>query len=363
MKCSNTAVIGLGFGDEGKGLTVNSLTHNSDFDYVVRYSGGQQAGHTVINNGRRHVFSNFGSGTFNNIPTYWSEYCTFEPVGMMKEYQILKEKGVNPLLIINPKCSITTPYDIVANQTCSTTKYHGTCGVGVGKTKKREENFYSLLVEDLLYPSVLKIKMEMISDYYKVANNKSLVFYDYIDELLNNKNIKILNLNLKNTNNIFEGSQGLLLDQHNGFFPHVTPSNIGSKNILEIGIEPHIVLVTRAFQTRHGNGPMTNKNLIENKYIINNPQETNVFNDRQGNFNKSILDLDLLEYVINKDSYIKDYRNKELYITCLDLMEKYYFTYKNVLHYCDDRNMFINDIKEILKIETITPVDRPDYIK
>lgn len=365
-KSCNTIVCGLGFGDEGKGLVVNSISHQSDYDLVVRYSGGQQAGHTVINNGRRHVFSNFGAGTFNNIPTYWSKHCTFDPVGMMNEYKILQSLGVNPILIIDPKCPVTTPYDILSNNNCQDTKKHGTCGVGVGKTKKREENFYSLLAEDLMYPSVLNIKLEMIQNYYEIKDNS--VHYKFqrnIEKLLNNKDIQILSLVTANTKNIFEGSQGLLLDQHFGFFPHVTPSDLGTKNILNMvgGNGLHVALVTRAFQTRHGNGPMTNTELPENRYIKDNPNETNIYNNRQGGFRKSILDLDLLKYAINKDEYIKNYQNKELYITCLDLVEKYGFTYNNMLHMFTDRDKFINAIKVVLDIETIVPVNRPDFIK
>ena len=72
MICS--AVIGLGFGDEGKGSVVSYLTKACDSTIVARFSGGHQVGHTVCTNNTRHVFSNFGSGTLNGTPTYWSKF-------------------------------------------------------------------------------------------------------------------------------------------------------------------------------------------------------------------------------------------------------------------------------------------------
>src|SRR5574343_932195 len=104
------ACIGLGFGDEGKGITVDYLASQSPDSLVVRYSGGQQAGHTVCLNGIRHVFSNFGSGSLRGLPTYWSEHCTVDPVGIMNELNILTEQGINPILYIDGNAPVTTPY-------------------------------------------------------------------------------------------------------------------------------------------------------------------------------------------------------------------------------------------------------------
>ena len=86
----NSVVIGLGFGDEGKGLVTNYLSSPSSL--VCRFSGGHQAGHTVIENGKRHVFSNYGAGPLKGAPTYWSQFCTFEPIGFLKERAILRKK-------------------------------------------------------------------------------------------------------------------------------------------------------------------------------------------------------------------------------------------------------------------------------
>lgn len=88
------AVIGLGFGDEGKGITTDYLCSKTKNPLVVRFCGGSQVGHTVVHNGIRHVFSSFGSGTLRGVPTYWSHKCALDPIGMLNELDVLKEKGI-----------------------------------------------------------------------------------------------------------------------------------------------------------------------------------------------------------------------------------------------------------------------------
>ena len=86
----NSAVVGLGFGDEGKGLVTDYLcSKNPGSTLVVRTSGGHQVGHTACRDGYKHMFANFGSGTLLCCPTYWDKRCTFEPTGFVKEHGIL----------------------------------------------------------------------------------------------------------------------------------------------------------------------------------------------------------------------------------------------------------------------------------
>lgn len=128
-------VIGLGFGDEGKGMVTDFLcSHLPSSKIVTRFSGGHQAGHTVELKGYRHVFSNFGSGTLRGIPTYWSERCTVDPIGLVNELTILLNQGFKPRLYINQNCPITTPYDKSVQQIKNRegVNQFNTCGVGFG---------------------------------------------------------------------------------------------------------------------------------------------------------------------------------------------------------------------------------------
>lgn len=359
------AVIGLGFGDEGKGVTVNSLVQQINNPLVVRYSGGQQAGHTVtLPDGTSHVFSNFGAGSLKSTPTYWSKYCTFDPIGVFGEFQVLNAKGYTPMLYLDKNSPITTPYDKLHNQTRSMALKHGTCGAGVGATYKREEKQQSLLVGDLLFPSIFQMKLKLIKEFYG-TNPDMKVFLEACHFVRNNHSFRIVDqIPFHFDELIFESSQGLLLDQNIGFFPHVTPSNVGSKNILEMGYEPQLFLVTRAFQTRHGHGPMTNLDIPHN--IKENPKETNVLNRFQGEFKRSLLDLDLLKYGIEKDPYIKQnlYR-ATLVVTCLDLVvNEYRYTVNGKIVSHADEESFIKGIADELNIDAknIQTISSPDGI-
>ena len=114
-----------------------------------------------------------------------------------------------------------------------------------------------------------------------------------------------------------------MLDTDYGFFPHVTRSSCTARNaIMLLNTLPfefniHTYYITRAYQTRHGNGYMTNQDL-DNEYIIDNPNETNTSDGMQGTFRKSVLDLDLLKYAISCDKYENPDSERTMVVTCLD---------------------------------------------
>lgn len=241
MQMRINTVIGLGFGDEGKGITTDYLCSQSTNPLVVRFSGGQQAGHTVVHNGIRHVFSNFGSGTLRGVSTYWSKFCTVDPIGIVNELTDLIKKGLDPFLMIDSKCPVTTPYDARYNQIVD--ESNGTCGVGVGSTIKREEDHYSLTFGDIYNPWILNNKLDSIKNYYVTLKLDLTRFMECIDIIKNDDtHIRCLYNIPTGYDYIYEGSQGLLLDKNIGFFPNVTRSNTGSKNILSIFGAPFIWL-------------------------------------------------------------------------------------------------------------------------
>jgi adenylosuccinate synthase len=349
---SNEAIIGTGFGDCGKGLTTDYLCSQALNPLVIRFSGGQQAGHTVVLNGVRHVFSNFGSGTLRGVPTYWSQFCTIDPIGIVNELDSLLKKGVSPLLYIDERCPVTTPYEMFHNRKNDTK--NGTCGVGVGSTIQREEDHYSLTFRDLFIPFVFNTKIEAIKHYYNYQVNLKLDrFLECVLSITHSKNIQsTYSFPCHDYECIFEGSQGLLLDQNIGFFPNVTRSNTGTKNILKIYDRPWVNLVMRAYQTRHGIGKMSNTNIPNN--IKRDPNETNITNKYQSFFRRSLLDLDLLLYGISKDDYIRTTKRKSLFITCLDhIVDEYRFTHQGEIVYCCDETEFVEKISNILGIKDV----------
>lgn len=336
-------VIGLGFGDEGKGLTTDYLCLQHPDALVVRFSGGHNAGHTVaLPDGQRHVFSSFGSGTLRENPSYWSSYCTLYPSALLVEYAALHKLGKVPRLFVDARTMITTPYDLAYNQAVEIINKHGSCGVGVGPTIERNELLvpYKFYAQDMIYPAVAKHRLEVIHHYYQEKAKKDgreglldmyvslatptsvdLFFEDMEDTLKIVDIVAASEIFNRFDTFIFEGSQGILLDQNYGFFPHVTRTNTTSQNAMEmiekygLGI-PDVYYITRAYLTRHGNGPMANEG--QKLELVNIEKETNILNDWQGNFRRSILDLDMINYALQCDANYTANCPKHLVVTCLD---------------------------------------------
>ncbi|MDH5182317.1 MAG: adenylosuccinate synthetase [Gammaproteobacteria bacterium] len=361
------AVIGLAFGDEGKGLVTNALCQSLENPLVIRYSGGQQAGHTVVTNKAKHVFSNFGSGTLADAPTHWSGTCTFDPQGTLKEFHVLKTKGINPRLYIDSECPVTTPFEKMINQTCQKTLMDGTCGAGVGATHEREAKGFSLKAIDLVHPIVFNMKVERLWDFYKGLTLHAKVVAKMTEfkldvlTLMQKESIHVLanDYDERFDNIIFEGSQGLLLDAEYGFYPHVTRSRTGTEAFRGFDVDRYY-LVTRAYQTRHGNGPMTNLDIPLS--IMNNPDETNVANQYQGLFRKTVLDVSLLKYAVERDPRLVESHHKStLVITCCDqLIAPYTFTENGKLHSYRTLEEFATAICCRLKLQDYVIVNSPD---
>lgn len=358
-----TASIALGmcFGDEGKGIFTDYLCLQHSNSIVIRFSGGPQSTHTVVTDENSHVFTNFGSGTLRGIPTYWSKFCPIEPRGILNELFVLLKKGIKPTLYIDENCPVVTPFDMKHNQESEKKNGHGSCGVGFGATINREEKHYSLTFMDLFYPDILQERLRLIENFYNfsITHQEVLDFIHYCKMLVNHEVInKIGSPTVLNKDHfIFEGSQGLLLDQNFGFFPNVTRSNTGCENAIDllkswnIRDRLEIFLITRAYQTRHGPGFMTNENIPHN--IKENPEETNVENEWQGKFRKSILDLSLLEYAINRDPWVRK-ADKNLVITCLDhVQNEHRLTYKGKIIGYTSEQEFIEKIAKTLKIRNV----------
>jgi len=359
------AVFGLGMGDEGKGKTVSWLCSKAKSPTTIRFSGGHQAGHHVmIDENLSHVFSNFGSGTLQGASTYWSRFCTIDPVGIFNEYQILKEKvDVMPVLYIDHRCPITTPFDKNHNKVTEGLKKHGSCGVGFGETIQREEDRYSLIMEDLFNEAAFFIKLDMIRNHYGrefCSHQESVEFIEACEWLINTIGIIAADNPITPTmyhEPIFEGSQGLLLDQDIGFFPHVTRSNTGYKNMHDIQGAFKPIFVTRAYQTRHGNGPMEIAEGYGEQWI-HNPYEQSRDDGPQGVFRSAPLSLDILKYGLRRNDLLSGYDTEDmeptLVITCLDLVEDKWVLIRNdEKETFKSEGSFVSAIGEFLGFEEI----------
>ncbi|KAF0249156.1 MAG: adenylosuccinate synthase [bacterium] len=114
-------VVGLGYGDEGKGTTTDYLTRKYQAHTVIRFNGGSQAAHHVVtSSGITHCFAQFGSGTLvSGVRSYLSSYMAVDPLALLVENQALQEKGVQDGLsriIIDENCLVITPFHKIINQ-------------------------------------------------------------------------------------------------------------------------------------------------------------------------------------------------------------------------------------------------------
>ncbi len=342
MEARIASVIDLAFGDFGKGVTVSNLVAAAQDSYcdtplVIRYCGGPQAGHTVLFDGKRHIFSSFGSGTLQGAPTYFSQHTMFYMPNMLREVEVLNNLGVCPKLFLDPLAMVITPFDVAWNRATERTNNHGSCGLGIAATMERNLMHPCKLLAGDLYSSsyVLDYKVDSVCEYYdaKIALMPEATQRAFEDELEvvsadweskasvwsslpKLKETGKLDLSIASFEQvrkahfpgygehhyIFEGAQGIMLDQDHGLHPHTTYGYCTHRNVAEIlnsvnwghygdGISFEAYYGTRCYQTRHGAGPCGETAGVA---LVNNNEETNVWNEWQGEFRVSELDPHLL---------------------------------------------------------------------
>ncbi len=341
MKRTADIVVGLGFGDEGKGSTVDRLCRASisrgTTPLVARFSGGHQAGHTVVcEDGRRHVFSQLGSGALAGCPTYLGPGFTFDPIGFLAERSKVETLGGCTDVSVDPDALLVTPLDMAWNKATSGNG-HGTCGVGFGATVERDLKV-SMRVRDLLHLGVLRHRLACVEDYYRRAASGRhqmevmsaiLRDSDYLDACARvTPMIEVRRQSSPHFGHVvMEGSQGVMLDERHGFFPHVTRSKTTSVNALRMlrrwsaGHEPTVWEVTRAYATRHGNGPLPGEGMTS-PIVRRNHAETNVDNRWQGKLREAPLDLGLLRYARScEEADSSSDLERVLVVTCVDQVD------------------------------------------
>ncbi len=341
------AVIGAHFGDEGKGVLTDALVASQEVPpLVVRFNGGAQAGHTVVTpEGRRHVFGHLGSGTLAGAPTLLSRFFVSNPMLLAKEWEDLAD--LDPVVFADPKGLVTTPWDMLVNQALERARgahRHGSCGVGFNETITRSEDpAFCLRVEDLAQAALLEEKLEGIRDIYLPRRLETLGLVpdatfqsllaspelraDYLRACASfTRRVQVrpeAELLAQAQDLVFEGAQGLLLDECHPWFPHVTRSRTGLPNVLALAREAgldhlDVVYVSRWYLTRHGAGPFPSELPGKPSPAIQDP--TNQPNDWQGTLRFGLLDLDLLRSTIHADlAAAQDFPvAAHLALTCLD---------------------------------------------
>lgn len=312
-------VVGLGFGDEGKGSIVDSLSDRYRPPVVVRFCGSAQAAHhVVLPDGRWHCFSQWGSGTFSGALTYLSRFMSVAPDRWEHEAAHLQQLGVaDPYscLRVDRECVVVTPYHVAMNQFRELNRElakHGSCGLGAGEAQWDVVEYPDtvLRVDDLLSGEGLKILKRQYE--HKTAQAKMLGFTS-----LGQLSPETLFILLKaivpcaqivdrdwlkkyqHFNLVFEGSQGIMIDETYGFHPHTTWSTVTPKHALtlleETGYQEtvHQIGVLRTYSTRHGAGPFPAEDAD-----IKFPEAHNGAHPWQGKFRQGRFDMALAQYAI-----------------------------------------------------------------
>jgi adenylosuccinate synthase len=329
---SSKVVIGANYGDEGKGLITDYLVRKYGLSYAARFNGGAQAGHTVVDENRRHVFSHIASGTFAGAGTILTRDFIVNPILFRREYA----KFTHASVWVDYRAEMSTPYDMFLNQFSVAKQGHNSCGLGINETVKRGESFCQISVEMTEYElrrtlkrikaewvprRIQELGLELTQEQVNLIEDKGIID-SFIDDVNFFQTIAMpRNVDSFTDNHIvFEGAQGLGLDQTNGTFPYVTRSNTGILNVSKMRRNQEITevfYVTRAYLTRHGIGPMEHE--CEKPYdgIV---EKTNVFNQYQGDFRYGLLDIDALRDRIRTDlSNANGLRVfPKIAVTCLD---------------------------------------------
>lgn len=245
---------------------------------------------------------------------------------------------------IDANAPVTTPFDMLLNQLVEQKRgesRHGSCGLGIGETIERGEKFLKLTAQHLTDETSLIGKLLAIRDTWVEIRKQQLGLDNsqdhilksdvLIENYLNDVRFMIAQSIIVNGaetiqaahNPVFEGAQGLLLDQDHEFFPHVTRSNTGIKNMLALAAEASIrevevYYMTRAYLTRHGAGPLMDELPRLPWKIVD---ETNISNDWQGSLRFANLNVDQLKKSIFDDlksNYSNIKIKPRIAITCLD---------------------------------------------
>lgn len=336
-------VTDLGGGDGGKGGVVHKICVQKKAHTVVKVGGAQGSHGVRTSRGESFNFSHFGCGTFEGTRTHISDRMVIEPLGLLQEAKRLKfEWGINnvfELMTIDENTLCVTPFHTFTSRLRELSRKNnpkGTVGVGVGEAFLDFENHpdQAILVKDIsnldLFDKLEAIRRQKLQDIEHILNNQSFLLDDqsladeYISFLKNEGMVRHAGGEFKKMISlvrvvdreylkkeilshsgtvVVEASHGVLTDRYYGFHPHTTKLRTvptGTYEMLEeCDYDGNVIRlgVTRAYQIRHGAGPMVTESpdMLDQLLPGSNKDE----NRWQGKVRVGPLDLVALNYSIN----------------------------------------------------------------
>lgn len=258
---NNIVVLGTQWGDEGKGKITDFLATNADV--VVRYQGGNNAGHTVVFDNQKYALHLLPSGILNpKCINIMANGMVIHPKAFYEELSNIKNEFQ---LFVSDRAHITLPYHINIDKQNETKEFIGTTHKGIGPTYADKANRQGIRVGDFVGSKRLEViekalsrldisveqLAQLISEYVKYSDYLKPFVTDtsyMLNELIHTKKV------------LFEGAQGVMLCLDHGTYPYVTSSSPTAASVpLNTGLAPWFIKkaigVTKAYTTRVGNGP------------------------------------------------------------------------------------------------------------
>ena len=272
----NTLILGLQWGDEGKGKIVDNLSESTDI--VCRFQGGHNAGHTIKVNGQKTVLHLIPSGILhNNTKCLIGNGVVLALDALYKEIKHLQEKGISfkDRFFISSACALILPTHITLDIVKDKKESIGTTGRGIGPAYEDKIGRRAIRFGDLGDLKSLKEKINSLVKYHNrllenIYQHKPHDVEEVFNEVVKYKKLhdkycidthKTIHQWIKNDKSIlFEGAQGTLLDIDHGTYPYVTSSSTTAGGVSTgLGIGPKfidkIIGITKAYTTRVGEGP------------------------------------------------------------------------------------------------------------
>jgi len=352
--------VDLGFGDAGKGSMIDWLARTQGAKLVVRYNGGSQAAHNVVTpDGRHHTFAQFGSAGFvPDVDTYLSRFMLVAPDNFLREQTALIRAGVPDAAArahVDARAPITTPFHRATNRLRELARggnRHGSCGQGIGETAADVAQYGAamLYAGDLADPRLVRRKLRFLraakrlelEEAYDLSHRSAhddafaqeLRLFDAdaaIDAMaatyaafaarvrLVDESFLAERLSADGTV-LFEGAQGVLLDEDFAFFPYATRSKTTLANAERLLAETGFaggafrLGILRAYGVRHGAGPFVTEDADLTRRLPDHHNGTNAW---QREFRVGWFDPLAIRYAIAATGGVDG-----LAVTCLDRLQQ-----------------------------------------
>jgi len=321
-------ILDLGFGDAGKGATVDHLVRRLGAELVVRHHGGAQAGHNVLTpDDQHHCFSQLGAGSFvPEVRTLLSDAFVLHPGALLIEARHLAGQGVTDgleRLGIDARARVITPFqqvEVHLRELARGLKAHGTTGVGIDACVRDHLAGHDdvLVARDLRDADRLRTRLarqqerkrEELRELRRLTDPRATEAFDLLDdpgaverilelwapldrvELVPEGQVEARIAQARQP--IFEGAQGVLLDEVWGLHPYVSwgDTTPASARRLLGDREAYVLGLTRTTTCRHGPGPLPG----EHVHLPHRDEPHNNDDGWQGPFRRGALDLVLLRY-------------------------------------------------------------------